>query len=149
MQVETFIRKVWLPTVLFIVAAVIVWWNRVSWAHVLGQLLSTALLTPVIWGAAIGKRRSPHLMRGMAVGALTGLLTQLAPHVQEMWQLQSRAGQGGGDEQLARGWEFAVYLIVGFWALIVGAFVGLVVTGIQRMVLQWTKVPGSEPDLLS
>jgi len=149
MQVETFIRKVWLPTALFIVAAVIVWWNRVSWAHVLGQLLSTALLTPVIWGATIGKRRSPHLMRGMAVGALTGLLTQLAPHVQEMWQLQSHAGQGGGDEQLARGWEFAVYLIVGFWALIVGAFVGLVVTGIQRMVLQWTKVPGSEPDLLS
>jgi len=139
---------VWLPTALFIAAAVIVWWNRVSWAHVLGQLLSTAFLTPVIWGATIGKRRSPRLMRGMAVGALTGLLTQLAPHVQEMWQLQSRAGQGGGDEQLARGGEVAVYLIVGFWALIVGALVGLMVTGIQRLVLQWSKVPGSDPALL-
>jgi len=144
MRFEAFIRKVWLPTTLFVSVAAVIWWNRLSWTHVSGQLLSTALLTPVIWGAAVGRRQPPHPMRGLAVGALTGLVTQLAPHVQEMWQLQSHAGSVGGDDQLAAGAEAAVYLVVGFGGLTVGALGGLVTTVIQRMMLRWRKMPASD-----
>ena len=137
--VGRFIRKVWLPSTLSVVVTAAVYWTTLTWEPMRVQLLSTALITPVIWGALIGKRQPPHPVRALAVGALAGPVTQLAPHIQEIWRLVSHAGSGQGDDQPAAAAEFGLFLMVGFGVLIAGASVGLVVTGIERMARRWDR----------
>lgn len=146
MSGETFVRRVWLPTTLFVLVAGAFWWTRLSWGNLWGQVISTLLLTPLIWGLAIGKRRPPHPIRGLAVGALTGLVTQLAFHVQEMWQLNAQARVGQGDDQLANLTEFTVYVMIGLGGLVVGAILGLIIAGVERVMVRWSRLSAPGPD---
>src|SRR5262252_984581 len=139
--VEAFISRVWMPTILSLGVVTVVFWTRLSAAHLGLQLLSTLLLTPMVWGVTIGKRNPPHPVRSVGVGALTGLLTQLAPHLQEMWYLVSHARSGQGDDQLAAGGEALAYIIIGVGAIVLGGLMGLVVTGIERVTRRLGKTP--------
>jgi hypothetical protein len=105
-----------------------------------GNLLTTLFLSPVIWWAAIGKKRPPHLLRGLAAGALTGLVTQIAPHMPFIWPLLSHRGTGDGEDQAIAVASVVVYLMIGSGALMVGALVGLVATAIERRTQEQTSV---------
>src|SRR5262245_202300 len=130
------LRRTWLATTLFVIASAGIWWKLLDWDTAWVHLLPTLILSPVIWWATIGRRRPPHLLRGIAAGAIVGFLTQLVPHVPYIWPLIANPGKSNGDEQLAAMVAVDAYLMIGAVALVVGGLVGLVATAIDGKIQQ-------------
>src|SRR6185295_530637 len=89
------LRRTWLATTLLVIVSTTFWWQWLDWESAREYLLPTLFLSPVIWWATIGKRRPPPLRRGLVAGALTCLVTQMAPSAPYIWQwLAHRGGDG-------------------------------------------------------
>jgi hypothetical protein len=125
-------RRTWLPTSLFVMASITIWWAFLDWDTARDHLVPTLLLSPVIWWIVVGHKRPIHLLRGLAAGALVGLITQIVPHLPYLIPLSFKPGAGDGEEQAAAMVSMVIYLTIGFCAAVVGAFVSLVVMAIDR-----------------
>ncbi len=130
----TVLRRTWLATALFVLVSTTTWWLLIDWSVARGQFLQTVLLTPLIWWIVVGRQPSPRLWRGIVGGALAGIVTQAAQHIPELWNIfsLSRRNPGNGEDQAMAIAAVAVYLLIGVWATILGALVGLVAVVIQR-----------------
>jgi hypothetical protein len=127
------LHRTWLATTLFVAASATMWCLWMDWEEVGRHLPWTLFVSPVIWWFAVGRHRRPHLLRGIAAGALTGLSTQLVlPHWPRLWELLSHRGEGDGDAQIAAAASMVVYLMIGAVALLMGALIGLLATAIER-----------------
>lgn len=130
------VRRTSLATTLFLVVTTTIWWKWLGWESAREHLLPTLLLSPVIWWAAVGRRHPPHVLRSLTAGALTGLLTQVAPDMPTLWPLLAHPGSGNGEDQAAGIAAAVFFLILGAGALMVGGLVGLITTAIDRRTQQ-------------
>jgi len=130
------LRRTWLPTSLFVLVTSTMWWRLLDLEEVRRHVPWTILLAPIIWWLMVGRLRSPGLVRGALAGALTGVVTQLLPHLPMIWGLLSHRGEGEGEAQIAAGASMAVYLAIGSCALLVGAVIGIVALSIERRTQQ-------------
>jgi hypothetical protein len=125
------LRGILLTAGLFVVAATALRWNWLDWDSARDHLLPTLLLSPVIWSVAVGRTHPPSVRRGIAAGAITGLLTQMLPHVPMLWRLLSQPAGDSQDHAIATA-TVAIHLMIGAGALMVGALVGLVSTVLEH-----------------
>jgi hypothetical protein len=129
------LRRTWLATALFALVASMMWWI-LDWEEVRRHVPWTLLVAPMVWWFIVGRLRSPGLFRGAIAGALTGVVTQLLPHVPGIWGLLSHQGEGEAEAQIAAGASMAVYLAIGSCALLLGAVTGIVALSIERRTQQ-------------
>lgn len=130
------LRRTWLATTLFVVVSTTVWWKWLDWGAARDHLFSTLFLSPVIWWLAIGRKHPPRLLRGLAAGALTGLLTQILPDMPTLLPVLAHPGAGDGEAQAAAVATLVVYLMIASGAIAMGGLIGLVTTTIERRVQQ-------------
>jgi hypothetical protein len=128
----TVFRRTWLPTTLFVIAAVAAWWKLIDLEAAWRHLFPTLLLSPLIWWFVAGRQARPHLARGVLAGGLTGFVTQSAQNIPEFLSLFAHRGTGTGEDQLVAGVSMAVFLLFGVVATLGGALLGLTTILIQR-----------------
>jgi len=128
----TGLRGTSLATTLFILASITIWWKLLDWESAREHLLPTLFVSPVIWWLAIGRKCPTHPLRGVAAGALAGFLAQMSPHLPFVLSICSNPGTGDGEAQAAATMSMVIYLMIGFWALLIGGLLGLVAALIQR-----------------
>jgi hypothetical protein len=128
----TVLRRTWLPTACFLVGSTAIWSGLGSWEIARLQLSPTLVLTPLVWWFVVGRRSQPHLGWGALGGAITGLVTQSAENIPELWGLISRRGTFLGDDQAIAMFSLGVYLMIGVCAMPIGALVGLIALVVQR-----------------
>ena len=126
------LRRTWLMTCLAVLVSTVAWWWVAGWQIAEKQLPQTLLLTPIIWWMVVARLAKPHVWRGPVGGALVGFATQSAQDVLKIWNLYLRRGTGDGEAQATAIVSVVFYLMVGLWAMILGALIGLVVVVIQR-----------------
>jgi len=132
------LRRTWLATTLFVIVSSAIWWPWLGWEIARDHLVAALLLTPLIWWAAIGRKTPPHLLRGAVAGALTGLVTQMAPHLRYFLPLVGFSRPGDGEAQMVALASVAIYLMIATGAVMMGAVVGLATAAIERRTHLWT-----------
>ncbi len=128
----TLLRRTWMATAMFVLASIVAWQRFIDWEAAWRHVLPTLFLTPLVWWVLVGWQPKPRLWRGIVGGALTGFVTQAAENIPLIWGLVSRRGTYKGDEGFGAMAALAVLLLICFWAIILGALVGLVAAAIQR-----------------
>jgi hypothetical protein len=90
------------------------------------------IAAPVVWWFAIGNKRSPHMLRGGIAGAGAALVGQLVPHLPMVLSILSNRATADGEDQAAATISVIIYGMIGFWALLIGGVLGLVVLIMRR-----------------
>lgn len=131
------LRRTWLATVLFVLVSSVAWWRLLDVDAVLRHLYPTLLLSPLTWWVVVARRPKPRLWHGSLGGALTGAITQSAQNVPDLWRLFVHRGAGNGEDQAIAIASVTVYLLIGVCATLLGAVVGMVAVGAQRLLDNW------------